>query len=137
MVLRKEEQVFKRYSFKYKGRDKRTHCVEFYLKTKMSCVGVSHNAIAIGEIPRLDDCCDNYLKYKSGTFELNRKRKFKMRARDFELWPGQRCLEELWDRLASVKFVDMGRVLASGNPFSGPDEPECEELIDPDDIFNI
>lgn len=129
--------MFKRYSFKYKGRDKRAHCVEFYLKTKMSCVGVSHSAIVIGELPRLDDCCDSYLKYMSGTFELNKKRKFKMRARDFEPWPGQRCLGELWNRLASMKFVDMGRVSASGNPFSGQNEPECEDLVDPDDIFNI
>ena len=55
--------------------------------------------------------------------------------RTWEPWSGQTCLVKLWDQLGKLKFVDMQEA-SKVNPFSSDDEPEHEDLHDPEELFD-
>ena len=45
------------------------------------------------------------------------------------------CLAKLWNRLAKLKFIDMGRI-SKTNPFEESEEPDHEDLCEPDELFD-
>ena len=51
----------------------------------------------------------------------------------FERWQGKHVLCKLWEQLAKLPFTDM---MAIGyNPFDTDEEPEHEDIIEPEDVF--
>ena len=56
--------------------------------------------------------------------------------RTWECWSGQCCLQALWDQLDKLKFTDMSTVCAE-NPFAVQNEPEHEELAEPEELFDL
>ena len=128
--------MFKKYVFEWKeGKEKRS--VDFYVHSKGTRGGFMHRACCIGPLPRLDDQKNDWAEYRANEDKLFSKRVAKVSYcnRTWECWPGQDCLAHLWDQLAKLKFMDMGRICA-GNPFKAETEPKNEYLPEPDELFD-
>lgn len=128
--------MFKKYRFLWKDKDGHDRSIDFFVHSKSSRRGFLHRACVIGPLPRLDDMGKDWERYRVNEDLLFRKRVAKCSYcnRTWESWPGQQCLSKLWEQLAKLKFLDMGRI-AEGDPFSSDDEPQHEDLREPDELF--
>ena len=128
--------MFKKYSFEWHDENQHDTTVDFFVHSKKTRNGFIHRACAIGPIPRLDNMGNDWSKYRENQGVLLKKRVAKVSYcnRTWESWPGQQCLSNLWEQLCKLKFVDMGRI-REGNPFSGGEEPDHEDLREPDELF--
>lgn len=126
--------MFKRYNMKWNDGVDDVQVV-FYVHSRRTRSGFQHRACVIGRLPRLDENAD-YRKYTRNSDKLTKGRiqKIGYVNRTWEYWPGQTCLVRLWEKLCNLSFVDMGRVSLE-NPFLASDEPPCEHLDTPEDIF--
>ena len=129
--------MFKRYRLPVNRGANEGH-VDFYVHTKKRKSGFTCRAAAIGiaSVPRLDDIDRDWNSYSENTKKLLSKSKMSVSVigASLETYPGKACLVKLWDRLSRLNFVDMGAI-APGNPFACDDEPEHEDLPEPDKIF--
>ena len=123
--------MFKRYVINWDGGS-----VDFFVHSRGTRNGFMHRACVIGSLPRLDETGKNWDEYKRNEDKLFTKRVSKASYcnRTWEYWSGQTVLSNLWDQLAELKFVDMSQIRAV-NPFKGSEEPEHEELFEPDEMF--
>lgn len=124
--------MFKRYRIKYgEGLT-----LDFFVHSKGTRNGFMHRACVIGVIPRLDNMDTDWEKYLANDRKLSEKRVCKVMYlnRTWEPWSGQTCLVKLWDQLGKLKFVDMQEA-SKVNPFSSDDEPEHEDLWEPEELF--
>lgn len=130
--------MFKKYVFGWSDVDGVAHTVDFFVHSRKTRNGFQHRACALGPIPRLDDKDADYYKCRAHDVELSKKRVHKISYinRTWECFSGQECLAQLWEKLAKLKFVDMGRISLS-NPFRGQEEPPNEGLYDPDALFSM
>lgn len=127
--------MFKKYVFTWKDCDAE-RSVDFFVHSKGTRNGFMHRACAVGPLPRLDDKLNDWSKYRENEDALFRRRVAKVSYynRAWECYSGQTCLAKLWDQLAKLKFIDMGRI-REGNPFSEDKEPDHEDLREPDELF--
>ena len=130
--------MYKKYRIEFTRNDgsKSKSSLDFYVHSKGTRSGFMHRACVIGEIPRLDDKEDDWDKRRRNDDVLRKKRMAKCYYlnRTWEYWSGQCCLQALWDQLDKLKFTDMSTVCAE-NPFAVQNEPQHEELVDPEDLF--
>lgn len=128
--------MFKKYRFEWKDKDGCKRSVDFFVHSKGTRSGFMHRACAIGPLPRLDDMEKDWTSYNANQNILCGKRfaKCSYCNRTWESWHGQQCLSKLWEQLCKLKFVDMGRI-SEGNPFSEDEEPDHEDLWEPDELF--
>ena len=130
--------MFKKYKMEYMKDNGGISSVDFFVNSKKTRTGFMHRACVIGSLPRLDDMENDYGKYRVSEDILMGKRSCKVSyvGRTWECYSGQTCLAKLWDQLAKLEFVDMGRI-CKGNPFSEEKEPDHEDLLEPDNLFGI
>lgn len=128
--------MFKKYTMKWKE-DDLDHSIDFFVNSKAKRSGFLHRACMIGVPPRLDASDNDWEKYRANNEKLfdNRTAKVSFLNRTWESYAGQTCLAKLWEKLAKLKFLDMGRI-SNSNPFCGGDEPEHENLWEPDELFD-
>jgi hypothetical protein len=128
--------MFKKYRFEWEGKDGKKSSADFFVHSKGTRSGFMHRACVIGPLPRLDDMGNDWAQYRENEEVLFKKRVAKCSYcnRTWECWPGQQCLSKLWEQLAKLKFLDMGRI-SEGNPF-GDNEPKCEDIREPDELFD-
>lgn len=128
--------MFKKYCFAWSDRNGEEQTSDFFVHSKGTRSGFMHRACVIGPLPRLDDYEQDYYAYRRNSDIMFKKRVQKVSYvnRTWEYFSGQECLAKLWDKLAGLKFLDMGRI-RPGNPFRGNLEPGYEELYDPEDLF--
>ena len=128
--------MFKKYRLEWEEEYGKTS-IDFFVNSKKTRSGFMHRACVIGMPPRLDSSMSNWSEYKSNDAKLNEKRVAKVFYvnRSWEPYQGQECLAKLWDQLAKLKFVDMGRI-SKENPFERGEEPENEDLWEPDVLFD-
>lgn len=129
--------MFKKYRFTWETKDGGKRNLDFFVHSReRKSGGFLHEAVAIGEVPRLDDMDPNWIKYNENDRKLLKKRYHKVTYcnRSWESYSGQTCLSGLWTQIAKMKFTDMGRI-AEVNPFSADEEPEHENLWEPEDLF--
>jgi len=126
--------MFKKYRFNWKDGESEKS-VDFFVHSKGTRSGFMHRACVIGPLPRLDETSNDWCKYRENVDVLFKKRVAKCSYcnRTWECWPGQQCLSKLWEQLAKLKFLDMGRI-SEGNPF-GDNEPKGEDLREPEELF--
>lgn len=126
--------MFKKYRFNWKDGESEKS-VDFFVHSKGTRSGFMHRACVIGPLPRLDETSNDWCKYRENEDVLFKKRVAKCSYcnRTWECWPGQQCLSKLWEQLAKLKFLDMGRI-SEGNPF-GDNEPKWEDLREPEELF--
>lgn len=127
--------MFKKYTFEWEE-DNGRHSIDFFVNSKERRGGFLHRACVIGIPPRLDAMDDNWTVYRANDDKLFVKRSAKIpyENRTWESWSGQECLARLWDQLAKLKFLDMGRI-SKENPFRSNNEPPHEDLWEPDVLF--
>lgn len=123
--------MFKRYVLEWDCRS-----VDFFVHSKGTRNGFMHRACVIGYLPRLDETGKDWNEYRRNEDKLSAKRVSRASYcnRTWECWSGQTVLSNLWDQLAELKFVDMSQIRAV-NPFKGSEEPEHEDLFEPDEMF--
>lgn len=131
--------MFKRYTFYWRNGES-TEKATFYVHRKARRNGgFIHKAIAVGTIPRLDSSTPDYAQYQKNNDKLEKMRRAKAVSIPggklcFEPWQGKHVLCKLWEHLAKLPFTDM---MAIGpNPFDTQHEPEHEDLIEPEDLFD-
>jgi hypothetical protein len=127
--------MFKKYVFTWNDMGTRKS-VDFFVHSKGTRNGFMHRACAIGPLPRLDDMEKDWAKY-SENHDLLFKERFSKCSycnRTWECYSGQTCLAKLWNKLAKLNFIDMGRI-SKTNPFEADDEPDHEDLWDPGELF--
>ena len=137
--------MFKKYEFYWDvwkdGRKKSTKCLSFYVQTKRNRRGlIFHRAVAMGDIPRIDDSKQDYDQYLRNSKKLLLAEKATARnvpggAIVMERWVGRHVLIKLWEKLAALPFVNM-QMISERCPFSYDREPHHEDLIEPEDVFN-
>lgn len=129
--------MFKRYRLEWEDKGEKKRSVDFYVHSKSTRSGFMHRACAIGPLPRLDDMGNNWTEYKLNDEKLLEKRvaKVSYSNRTWESYSGQTVLSKLWENLNKLKFVDMSQI-SKVNPFDGQSEPKCEDIPEPDDLFN-
>ena len=127
--------MFKKYVFTWKDRDEEKS-VDFFVHGKGTRNGFMHRACAVGPLPRFKEKGDDWPRNRKNDDILFGKRVAKVSYcnRTWEAWPGQVCLSKLWEQLAKLKFLDMGRI-AEVNPFSSGEEPLHEAMRDPEVLF--
>lgn len=125
--------MFKMYRLEW---DDNESSVDFFVHSKSTRSGFMHRACAIGLLPRLDDMGNSWSEYRLNDEKLSEKRVAKVSYvnRTWESYSGQTALCKLWDQLAKLKFIDMGRI-SKTNPFKENDEPTHEDLLEPDELF--
>lgn len=130
--------MFKKYKMEYMKDDGEISSVDFFVNSKGTRMGFMHRACVIGYLPRMDDMGTDYGKYRANENVLMGKRACKVSyiGRTWECYSGQTCLAKLWDQLAKLKFIDMGRI-SKTNPFNESDEPTHEDLWEPDELFDM
>jgi hypothetical protein len=131
--------MFKRYDFRYIPQCGYSAVEElnFYVYGKPGRKGFVWRATVYGNLPRLDDINKSYDKYARNSERLKKVRTVKERPGPFPVgWGGRQVLVKLWERLAKLPFVDMGAIV-TGNPFDVDDEPRHEELLTPEQVFDI
>lgn len=128
--------MFKKYRFEYQDKDGHDRSVDFFVHSKSSRSGFMHRACVIGPLPRLDDMGKDWSQYRENEDVLFGKRVAKCSYcnRTWECYSGQTCLAKLWNQLAKLKFLDMGRIREE-NPFSDDKEPDHEDLREPNELF--
>lgn len=128
--------MFKRYLIEWEENAERRSIV-FFVHSKARRGGFLHRACVIGAMPRLDAMDNNWSEYRANEGKLFEKRIAKVVYcnRTWERYSGQTCLAKLWDQLAKLKFIDMGRI-SKTNPFNEDDEPTHEDLWEPDELFD-
>ena len=130
--------MFKKYKMEYMKDNGEISSVDFFVNSKKTRTGFMHRACVIGFLPRLDEMETDYGKYRVNDDVLMGKRACKVSyiGRTWECYSGQTCLAKLWDQLAKLKFIDMGKI-REGNPFSDDKEPDHEDLREPDELFSL
>lgn len=125
--------MFKQYRIKYED----GVTLDFFVHSKGTRNGFMHRACVLGSVPRIDDMNTNWSEYQANDRKLIEKRccKVSYLNRTWESYGGQTCLVKLWEQLEKLKFVDMQRA-AKVNPFKSNDEPEHEDLWDPEELFD-
>ena len=128
--------MFKRYRLEWDDGEGR-HSIDFFVNSKARRGGFVHRACMLGVPPRLDAMDNNWSEYRANEGKLFEKRIAKVVYcnRTWECYSGQTCLAKLWDQLAKLKFIDMGRI-SKTNPFKEDDEPAHEDLWEPDELFD-
>jgi len=128
--------MFKRYRFSWFGGGQ-IHAVWVYFYSKMVRKSLWHRAAIVGELPRRDGTKNDHDRYEANSAKLDSLRMFRSvpsRYRVFDKWEGQRCLFRMWQRLERLSFLKM-RMISETSPFGSDEEPKCEILVEPDDIF--
>ena len=128
--------MFKDYVFAWRDGNQNKF-LRFYFRTRKTRGGVMHQAWVNDEIPRLDDKTVCWRERLRNDVKLSRRMVYSIPSskRVLERYCGQNCLRRLWDRLDALPFVDLGRACSWGNPFAWPDEPDMNELDDPDEML--
>jgi len=127
--------MFKKYRFEWEEEDGK-RSIDFFVHSKKTRNGFLHRACALGPVPRLDETSNDWASYRANDEKLVAKRVAKVPYcnRTWESYGGQTCLSRIWSQLSKLKFTDMARICKS-NPFDGPEEPEHEDLWEPDELF--
>lgn len=129
--------MFKKYRFTWETKDGGKRNLDFFVHSRAKeSGGFIHEAVAIGEVPRIDSMDTDWDKYNENDRKLFEKRYHKVSYcnRTWEANGGQTCLSGLWTQIAKLKFTDMSRI-AEVNPFSSDEEPEHENLWEPEELF--
>jgi len=129
--------MFKRYRMTWGEDGEPDHSIDFFVNSKAKRNGFLHRACVIGLLPRLDSSATNWGEYQKNDDILFSKRMAKVAYcnRTWEAYGGQMCLLRLWEQLDGLKFLDMS-LISKTNPFGGSDEPEHEDLWEPDELFD-
>lgn len=132
--------MFKRYVFEWPDSNSTQAKTTFYVHRKARRNGgFVHRAVVEGDIPRLDGSSPDFAQYQRNNEKLEKMSRATMKfipgSRTFyEYWQGKWVLCKLWNQLADLPFTDM---MAIGpNPFDTQHEPEHEDLIEPEDLFD-
>ena len=127
--------MYKKYVLKCKGLEgEKAWNLEFYVYSKSTKCGFCHLAAVIGPLPTTED--SRLLTDVMSVDEVHKLRRAKCSYcnRTWESWDGQTVLQELWNKLAKCKYLQMDRV-SKNNPFDSSAEPKHESLWDPEELF--
>ena len=127
--------MYKKYVMKCKGLEgEKAWNLEFFVYSKSTKCGFCHLAAVIGPLPTRTEVRLLTDVMSADDVHCLRRARCGYSNRTWESWSGQSVLQELWNKLAKCKHLQMERV-SKKNPFDSDNEPKHEDIWDPEEMF--